>query len=58
MAESLADLVTIDRMAVSTVTEPPAFTPSLVGGSAEAWAENDTGEFLLILPFAIASKVR
>lgn len=58
VAESFADLVTIDRIAVSTVTEPPGFTPSFVGASAEALAENTTGVFLLILPFAIASKVR
>lgn len=36
VAESFADLVTIDRIAVSTVTEPPGFTPSFVGASAEA----------------------
>ena len=40
VAASLADLVTSDEIAVSTVTDPPARTPSLVGGLAEACVEN------------------
>ena len=48
----------MDRMAVSTVTDPPFLTPSFVGGSAAALAENGTCVDLLILPFAKASKVR
>lgn len=58
VAESFADLVTIERIAVSTVIEPPALTPSFVGGSDAAWAEKETWVVLLILPLASASKVR
>src|SRR5690606_10029280 len=56
--ESLADFVTMDRIAVSTVIEPPERTPSLVGGSPAALAEKGTCVVLLILPFESASKVR
>ncbi|MNL64898.1 hypothetical protein D3C87_1891660 [compost metagenome] len=56
--ESLAERVTIERMACSTVIELPERTPSFDGGSADAFFENGTGVFSLILPASSASKVR
>ena len=38
-ATSLADLVTIARIAVSTAIESPGFKPNLDGACAAAWAE-------------------
>ena len=45
-------------MAVSTVTDCPALTPSLVGGSAAAWAEKSTLEFIDSRPLFSASNTR
>ena len=58
VAESLADFVTSERIAVSTVIEPPALTPSLVGGSAAAFLEKRTLLDVFSLPLSSASKVR
>ncbi|MNY73165.1 hypothetical protein D3C86_2118940 [compost metagenome] len=55
---SLAERVTSDRIACSTVIDCPARTPSFDGGSAEAFLEKGTGVDLLIRPASSASNAR
>src|SRR5262245_50349591 len=53
-ATSLADFVTMARIAVSTRIDSPGFSPSLEGACTDAWA--DTGRSALSLSFPCSNR--
>ena len=57
-ATSLADLVTMARMAVSTRIDSPGLSPSLDGACAAAWADTGISVDILILPASSRSNSR